>query len=137
MAYATYQDVQARMTRTLSENEQAVCTTLLDDAAVMIDEYNAAASNDIKKVVSCRMVIRALGDGTSMGVPVGATQGSQSGLGYSQSWTISAGTVGELYLAKTDKSMLGVGNAIGSRSPVEDLVYKEVSHEGHDSPISG
>ena len=137
MAYATYQDVQARMTRTLSESEQAICTTLLDDAAVIIDTYNSQASDDIKKVVSCRMVIRAMGDGESGGVPVGATQGSMSGLGYSQSWTISAGSVGELYLAKLGKKMLGIGNSIGSRSPVEDLVPEEVHDEGHDSSVSG
>ena len=121
MAYATYEDVQARMERTLSENEQAICTTLLDDSAVIIDTFNALASNDAKKIVSCRMVIRALGDGESSGVPIGATQGSMSGLGYSQSWTVSSGTVGELYLAKLDKELLGYGNKIGSHSPVEDM----------------
>jgi hypothetical protein len=126
MAYATYEDVQARMTRELSDSEQAICTTLLDDAAVIIDNYNSGASDDVKKVVSCRMVIRAIGDGDLSGVPVGATQGSQSGLGYAQSWTVSNGSVGELYLAKLDKTLLGVGNAIGSRSPVEDLVSEEV-----------
>lgn len=125
MAYATYSDVQARMSRTLSESEQAICTTLLDDAAVIIDLFNSDASADVKKVVSCRMVIRAIGDGESGGVPVGATQGSMSGLGYSQSWTISSGSTGELYLAKLEKQMLGKGNAIGSYSPVEELVAKE------------
>ena len=122
MAYATYEDVQARMNRTMSADEQALCTTLLDDAAVIIDNFNENASADVKKIVSCRMVIRALGDGESSGVPVGATQGSMSGLGYSQSWTISSGATGELYLAKLDKNLLGAGNKIGSRSPVEDLV---------------
>ena len=137
MAYATYEDVQARMSRTMTESEQAICTTLLDDAAVIIDSYGSLASDDVKKVVSCRMVIRAIGDGESGGVPIGATQGSMSGLGYSQSWTISAGSVGELYLSKLDKKMLGIGNSIGSRSPIEDLVPKEVQDEGHDSTISG
>lgn len=122
MAYATYLDVQARMERTLSTSEQAICTTLLDDAAVIIDSYGSSASDDIKKVVSCRMVIRAIGDGESGGVPVGATQGSMSGLGYSQSWSISSGTTGELYLAKLEKQMLGKGNQIGSYSPTEELV---------------
>ena len=122
MAYATYTDVQARMNRTLSTSEQNICTTLLDDAAVIIDNFNASATNDIKKVVSCRMVIRALGDGESNGVPVGATQGSMAGLGYSQSWTMGTGSTGELYLAKLDKNLLGSGNKIGSKSPVEDLV---------------
>ena len=126
MAYATYSDVQARMTRTMSTSEQSICTTLLDDAAVIIDLFNDQASDDVKKVVSCRMVIRSLGDGETSGVPVGATQGSMSGLGYSQSWTISSGSVGELYLSKLDKNMLGSGNKIGSRSPVEDLVREEV-----------
>lgn len=125
MAYATYEDVQARMSRTLSTDEQAICTTLLDDAAIIIDSFNSLASDDVKKVVSCRMVIRALGDGDSQGVPVGATQGSMSGLGYSQSWTISSGSVGELYLARMDKTLLGRGNTIGSHSPLEDLAHHE------------
>lgn len=127
MAYATVEDVQARMTRDLSADEQAVCSSLLDDAAVLIDSFNANATADVKKVVSCRMVIRAIGDGESGGVPMGATQGSQSGLGYSQSWTIgTGGSVGELYLGKLEKQLLGVSNKIGSYSPVEELVIAEV-----------
>ena len=123
MAYATVSDVQARITRDLSTDEQTVCATLLDDVAVMIDGYNSAASNDAKKIVSCRVVIRALGDGESSGIPMGATQGSMSGLGYSQSFTIgSGGAVGELYLGKADKQLLGCGNKIGSYSPVQELV---------------
>lgn len=137
MAYATYEDVQARVSRTMTESELAICTTLLDDAAIIIDGYNSTASDDVKRVVSCRMVIRAMGDGESGGVPVGATQGSMSGLGYSQSWTISAGSVGELYLAKLDKKLLSIGNSIGSRSPVEDLVPRRFNDEGYYSSISG
>ena len=121
MAYATYEDVQARMMRTLSEDEQAVCTTLLDDAAVIIDAFNKSASDDVKLVVSCRMVIRELGDGDSS-IPMGATQGSMSGLGYSQSWTYGSGASGELYLSKLDKQMLGYGDKIGSYSPAQELV---------------
>lgn len=120
MAYATYTDVQNRMTRTMDAEEQALCTTLLDDAAVIIDAYNADASANAKLVVSCRIVIRALGDGET-DVPMGATQGSMSGLGYSQSWTISNGSVGEIYLGKLEKKLLGVGNKIGSYSPVQGM----------------
>lgn len=128
MAYATVSDVQARMMRTLTDAEQIVCATLLDDAAVMIDAYNADASADAKKIVSCNMVIRKLGDGEDSGIPIGATQGSMSGLGYSQSWTMGGGgSTGEMYLAKSDKKLLGVGNMIGSYSPVEEL-----AHEGFD-----
>lgn len=120
--YATTADVQARMTRDLSADELTVCATLLEDAAALIDAVAATAGAEQKKVVSCRMVIRALGDGSSYGTPMGATQGSMSGLGYAQSWTIgSGGSVGEIYLSKTDRALLGAGNRIGSYSPVQEL----------------
>ena len=51
---------------------------------------------------------------------MGATQGSMSALGYSQSWTIGAGSVGELYLGKLEKKLLGACNRIGSYSPVQE-----------------
>ena len=121
MAYATYEDVQARMTRELTADEQAVCTALLDDAAVMIDSYNSEAGADVKSLVSVRMVMRAMSD-TSTDIPLGATQVSMSALGYSQSWTMGTGTsVGELYLGRTEKKLLGVRDKIGSYSPVQEL----------------
>jgi len=123
MAYATVQDVQQRMLRTLTEDEQEVCANLLTDAAALIDAVAIGAEEIVKKIVSCRMVIRALGDGSTSGVPLGATQGSQSALGYSQSWTIGAGGgAGELYLSKVDRQYLGKSNQIGSYSPLEALV---------------
>lgn len=125
MAYATVADVQARITYQMTESQQALCSTLLDDAAVLIDTYSNSAKDDVKKVVSCRIVIRALGDPTDSSlasVPVGATQGSVSALGYSQSWTLgSQGGAGELYLSKGDRRLLGIGNAIGSYSPTQAL----------------
>lgn len=122
MAYATQADVQARMTRTLSTKETEVCTALLDDAAVLIDAYNAEAGAEAKKIVSCRMVIRALGDGDTVGIPIGASQGSMSALGYSQSWTMgTSASVGEVYLGKTEKRLLGYGDRIGSYSPTQEL----------------
>ena len=36
-----------------------------------------------------------------------------SGLGYSQSWTVSNGS-GEIYISKLEKQLLGRGNSIGS-----------------------
>ena len=126
MAYATVDDVQDRMVRTMSEAEQGVCSKLLDDAAVIIDAYNSAASLDAKNLVSVRMVTRAIGDCTDAGIPMGATQGSMSALGYSQSWTIGAGSAGELYLGKLEKKLLGTGDHIGSYSPIQELVPEEV-----------
>jgi hypothetical protein len=127
MAYATVADVQARMVRDLTSDEESVCSALLDDAAVIIDAVAKNADTDAKKVVSCRMVQRALGAGDA-GVPIGATQGSQSALGYSQSWTVSSGgTVGELYLSRADRRLLGMGDKIGSYSPVEELIFPSQS----------
>lgn len=121
-AYATIEDVQGRMTRTLSESEITVATNFLEDAAVLIDVFNESAAADAKKLVSCRMVIRAIGDGES-NIPVGASQGSMAALGYSQSWTMgSNASVGQLYLDRTDKSILGGGSKIGTHSPLEDMV---------------
>ena len=120
--YATAQDVQARMTRTLSDAELEVCNALLEDAAALIDAYALeSATVEAKKVVSCRMVMRALGDGGVSNIPMGATQGSMAGLGYSQSWTLSGGASGELYLSKLEKQLLGRGNSIGAYSPVEEM----------------
>lgn len=123
-AYATVTDVENRMVRELSEKEQTVVGNLLDDAAVLIDAFNVDASTDSKKIVSCRMVIRAIGDGSSE-IPAGATQGTISALGYSQTWTMGTNaSVGQLYLDRTDKAMLGGGSKIGSYSPVEELARR-------------
>lgn len=116
-AYATVQDVQDRMSTTMTQDQESICGNLLNDAAVIIDAYNADANLDAKNLVSIRMVIRAMQADES--IPIGATQGSMSALGYSQSWTTGTGSsVGELYLAKLDKQLLGVGNAIGASNPL-------------------
>lgn len=117
MSYATADDVQNRCRRTLSDNELVICEVLLDDAAVIIDSYNANAKEDAKRVVSCNMVIRVMGDADSTQFPIGSTQGSMSALGYSQSFTIGSGSSGELYLTKLDKRLLGVVGAICFASP--------------------
>lgn len=122
MAYATVEDLQSRMTRDLTPDEQAVASVMLDDAAVMIDATAPNAAFDAKKIVSCRMVMRALGDGESNGFPIGATQGSMGGLGYTQSWTISNGANGEMYINRSERKLLGIGDRIASYSPVQEKV---------------
>lgn len=121
MSYATAGDVQRRMVKPLSDDQIDVCAALLDDAGVLIDAIAPNASDEAKATVSCSMVIRAMGSQGDLTVPTGATQGSASALGYSQSWTFGNGATGELYLSRTEKRLLGVGNRIGSYSPVEEL----------------
>lgn len=127
MAYASVANVQARMNRELSTSEESICTELLTDASLIIDAYASGADEDIKQVVACRMVIRAIGNGEDYGVPAGATQGSMAALGYSQSWTMGSGSSGELYISSAERRMLGMGNAIGSYSPIEELVEEDES----------
>lgn len=123
MSYASVQDVENGF-RALNSDESSRCIALLEEAAVIIDAHSPNAEATQKKVVSCRMVRRVLGDG-SMGsnpmYPMGASQGSASALGYSQSWTLTGGTTGELYLSKLEKKLLGCGNVIGARSPLEGM----------------
>lgn len=125
MAYATAMDVQDRMTSELTDEQFDICSALLEDVAVLIDAYKADASEAVKKVVSCSVVSRALASTGEIGIPVGATQGSASAMGYSQSWTIGNGSTGELYLSRTEKKLLGVSNSIGSHSPLEDMGVSE------------
>lgn len=117
MSYATIEDLTKRSKRSLSDSDKQIGETLLEDAGIMIDSYNKKASDDAKKVVSCNMVLRALGDGDSALAPIGSTQITQSALGYSQSFTMGNGSVGELYLAKSDKKLLGVSNKLCFASP--------------------
>lgn len=111
-AYATVQDVQDRMSETMTTAQQNICSNLLDDAGTIIDSFNVNATADAKKLVSIRMVQRSMSIDSD--IPMGATQGSMSAMGYSQSWTMGTNTsVGELYLNRTEKKLLGYGNKIG------------------------
>lgn len=121
MAYATYEDIQKR--KDMGGLNWECAGTLLEDAAVIIDAYNEKASDAAKKVASCNMVIRALGTNNE-DVPIGTTQATTTALGYSQTWTNSNG-IGELYLTKLDKKILGVGNRIGFSNPFSDLIQEE------------
>ena len=87
MLYATAEDVAAGF-RNLGDDEKDRCVSLLEEAAVIIDAYNAGADAGRKNLVSCRMVRRILGDGGGNDAPLyplGSTQGSVSAMGYSQS----------------------------------------------------
>lgn len=120
MKYANYEDVESGF-RTLTSEERDSCEALLEEAAVIIDTHARGAETDRKKIVSCRMVRRVLST-SSASVPMGATQGTVSAGPYSQTWTLGAGlAMGELYLSKTEKALLGVGNRIGAHSPLEDM----------------
>ncbi len=105
MAYATVSDLEARW-KTLDAQEEAVASTLLEDAAVLIDSMGTPRSDDAARVVSCYMVRRAM---SSQAADVfGVTQTSMTAGSYQQQWTY-ANPGGDLYLTKAERSMLGLG----------------------------
>lgn len=126
MCYATVEEVEAGF-RELNDSEKSLCNALLDEAGIVIDAYNADADMECKRLVSCRMVRRQLGaeGDSSAQFPLGSTQGTMSAMGYSQSWTMGSGSSGELYLSKLERRLLGVGDRIGSHSPLEGMTYAE------------
>lgn len=118
--YATCEDVEARY-RSLDADERARCTALLHDAEAMIDAFSGEnVTDDIKALVCRSMVIRAL-NSSDVCVPIGATQATQTGLGYTQSYTFGSGQSGELYFSKIEKRLLKINARIGSVSPLEHL----------------
>ena len=119
--YATTADVAAGY-RELTDAEQTTCQRLLDEAEIMIDALASGADSERKGIVACRIVRRALASiGQTGTIPMGATTGSQTAGPYSQSWSISNGSTGQLYLDRQDKMLLGLSGRIGSRSPLEDV----------------
>lgn len=123
--YATYEDVQKRLGQIFDTTQIDICDILLERAALEIDSYNANATADAKKSVSVEAVARAMNETSD--IPMGASQGSMSALGYSQSWTMSSGgSVGSVYLSKSDKRLLGVGNQIGASNPLSVLMRASV-----------
>ena len=119
--YATVYDVEKRCKRKLSIDEIEWCESLLQDAAIIVDTYGKNASKEAKQLVSCNMVVRTICSGNDEDIPIGASQGTVSGFGYSQTWSLGSGSAGELYLTKLDKKILGCGSRIAFSGPfVED-----------------
>lgn len=119
-SYATVDDVENGF-KTLDTDQKTRAAALLEEASIIIDAYNSGASTDAKKVVACRMVRRAIQDEDNTIFPMGSTQGSMTAGSYSQSWTMTNGSAGELYLSKLEKKLLGFGDRIGMSNPYEGL----------------
>src|SRR5690606_17280327 len=102
-----WEDVEARW-RALAANEQALATTLLEDAAVELDGAcppstpPTARELAVRKIVSVRMVKRAMMAADAGGVGVSSLQ--QSGGPYQQTQQF-ANPLGDLYLTKADKRL--------------------------------
>lgn len=114
MAFATYEDLEARW-RPLTADEQSMATTLLDDAAVMLsglvdvddeDEHQA----DCLKIVSCSMVKRSMMANASSVFGVDELSATMGPIGQTAHFS---NPNGDMYLTKREKNMLGIGGGNG------------------------
>lgn len=114
-AFATVEDLEARW-RTLSTDEQAVATVLLDDASAMIRATCPDATDaDILKLVVCAMVKRAMLAADAPGVKT-----TQETAGpFSQSYTY-ANPMGDMYVTAAEKRLLGCGRQVAFTVPMSD-----------------
>ena len=70
MGYATVEQVEDGF-RTLDSDEKALANALIEESAIIIDAYNSNADTDVKRVVTCRMVRRAIDSSSTF--PMGAS----------------------------------------------------------------
>lgn len=104
MVYATVRDLEVRW-RSLTPSESERAEALLDDAAVMLREYEGE-NLDVMRVVSCNMVKRAMEtNGDAFGIDGQVTP--------SMGWAESL-PAGELYVKPAERRMLANGTVIFS-----------------------
>ena len=115
MAYAEVSDIEVRLQRTFTEDEEANVEALLDDASavlnklVIIDE--TTEQNELLKFVCINMVSRAVDSGVDV---YGASQASVTAGPYTQSFSFATPS-GDMYLTKLEKRLLGITSGyIGS-----------------------
>lgn len=128
MPYATTDDLEARW-RPLTATERPRAATLLADAAVRIDAFAPMPEGDeqqaeIRKIISCDMVKRAMQNG---GETAGVTQQSQTSGPFGTSTTY-ANPSGDLYLTAADKKLLGYGKQKAF------TIGQEVGYSGQHRP---
>ena len=117
MAYAEVSDLEARLGRELTTDEQARAEVLLGDASAMLDALMgdaAAEKPDLLCMVNCNMVIRVMGIDSAESYGVDSITAGP----YAQTWNYNAPS-GDMYLTKSEKLMLGLyGGYIGTIRPM-------------------
>ena len=126
MAYADVSDIEVRLERTLTEDEEANVEALLDGASAVLDKLvkidNSTEQAALLNLVCTNMVARMVGPGAEF---FGASQQSITAGPYTQQMTFST-PVGDMYLTKLEKRMLGITTSyIGSIQPLIDGWYGE------------
>lgn len=108
LAFASTDDLSARMRGGLNASLIGYAATLLTDASNMLRDLTPnvdMVSADTLKAIVCAMVKRALATSEER---EGITNSSQSANGFSESFTYSNPT-GDLYVTGMEKKRLGIG----------------------------
>ena len=120
MAYADVTDIEVRLQRTLSTDEAACATSLIDGASAVLDKLVDVDPDDTEQAellnfVCTNMVTRTLqSSGFDM---LGANQASMTAGPYTQQFSFAT-PVGDMYLTKLEKRLLGITSSyIGSIRP--------------------
>lgn len=114
MAFATYQDVEARW-RTLTAEEQARAEVLLEDASnmligmVTIDISDQQQAKNLKQVCA-NMVIRSMVASASETYGVDELQATMGPFGQTAKF---ANPNGDLYVTKQERKLLGIRGGKG------------------------
>lgn len=125
MAYATAEDLEARW-HALEGDDATRAETLLGDAAAMLDalvevDPEDEAQQNLLKIVSCSMVIRAMLSAESDAYGVSQLD---YGMGPFSQAAHFANPNGDLYLTAQEKRLLGVGSGyITGVRPLIDGAY--------------
>lgn len=121
MTYATVTDLAERW-RPISTDEESLAETLLGDAALRIDRAcplpEDPAEDDLRArlIVSCEMVKRAMVMPDNL---LGVTSYSDN-TGPFQEQRTYGNPMGNLYLTKEDKRLLGCGGQVAFTVPMHD-----------------
>jgi phosphoglucomutase len=111
--YAEVTDVAARFARELSADEQARAETLIESASVYIEALARTDDEAALREVCVNLVVRAMGASEDT---YGATSMTTAAGPYSETRTYSS-PVGDFYLTRLDRRLLGMGGSIGFARP--------------------
>lgn len=113
-SYATVDEYETRYGDV--DDREALAEVLMDASRLIESELERAGVSFVgdpgpewasRLMQACRSVAHRAMSASSQDVPVGATQYSQSAVGYTESYTLG-NPYGEVYLGKAERRMLGL-----------------------------
>ena len=124
MAYAEVSDIEVRLGRTFTADEQANVQALLDGASAVLNKLvildDTTEQNALLKFVCTNMVSRAVDSGVDV---FGASQASVTAGPYTQSYSFATPS-GDMYLTKLEKRLLGITSGYIGSIPADIHTYQ-------------